>query len=789
MNALQKSIFIILTGIVFMLNQFKGLNGATASQIRTVNKPPLRLIPINVAEAIIEPFWDPALSGFNEWEIKLGEEYGLRVWQNWCWVGFEWLRAPADGVALEMSRRLQVDCQAYNRLLVSIVVPEKALFKIMVQTDKGSRFYETLVTGTQKKEYAVALEGGNKIEEIKLLIRSTAGGVQQGWINWIGLQDSHLLAAHLSQWQFFDANWEGYLKPVTYEPTFKPTQGLIFSAAECDQLRSLVQQIMASNRKMPLLEMATTFRERVPEKFIGEYVIRTDQRFNREREHDQVLIQRPGEGYQLAVTAIVLKDKNLLRLAARYALSIAACEHWDESFLNNFPGSTWNHRCFSESICAFETALILDLAGELFTPLGRNFLLRRLAEEGLGTINYNVWKYDYIFHNNQLCWFSKGRMAAALVLEQEWPRVRSQTEQAYQDILESLEKVILSDGGYLEGPGYFQSVIENCGLALFMYARARNQVFSEILPPVLQKTSQFAAAIVSTDDQQDVIPICDSKEKMRSEVLALLATVLPHSYWTTIWKNQLTHSPELPDTFLSLFLSQKLPENTPPLPAFVFLPEMGILATTRCLENEVVKILILGNQAGAGHAHEDKGSFVLEFAGETFAMDPGICAYADPLHLILKHCQRHNMLVPFGTTQRAAPENPLPVDVKPVGTGDSLQFQATIDATPGWEEYYHSWRRTWFSSQPSELLIQDDYVLKQGEGVEFLWNTRLPVSVEEKQVTIHGHRGRVTLKVPSDCEVRIEELPAGPLPPQRRIAIQKYAQSGQIKIKVTLTVY
>ena len=48
-------------------------------------------------------------------------------------------------------------------------------------------------------------------------------------------------------------------------------------------------------------------------------------------------------------------------------------------------------------------------------------------------------------------------------------------------------------------------------------------------------------------------------------------------------------------------------------------------------------------KAGAGHNHEDKGSFVLEFAGETFAMDPGTCDYSNPLAEILSHCERHNM--------------------------------------------------------------------------------------------------------------------------------------------------
>jgi len=52
---------------------------------------------INIAEAIIEPFWDPNLSGFAQWQIEPGEAHGLAISQNWCWVQFEWARKPAAG--------------------------------------------------------------------------------------------------------------------------------------------------------------------------------------------------------------------------------------------------------------------------------------------------------------------------------------------------------------------------------------------------------------------------------------------------------------------------------------------------------------------------------------------------------------------------------------------------------------------------------------------------------------------------------------------------------------------
>ncbi|MFQ9800095.1 MAG: heparinase II/III family protein [Clostridia bacterium] len=47
-------------------------------------------------------------------------------------------------------------------------------------------------------------------------------------------------------------------------------------------------------------------------------------------------------------------------------------------------------------------------------------------------------------------------------------------------------------------------------------------------------------------------------------------------------------------------------------------------------------MVVLGNRSGAGHAHEDRGSFILEYAGQTFAMDPGTCDYSSSYSMMLQ---------------------------------------------------------------------------------------------------------------------------------------------------------
>jgi len=211
------------------------------------------------------------------------------------------------------------------------------------------------------------------------------------------------------------------------------------------------------------------------------------------------------------------------------------------------------------------------------------------------------------------------------------------------------------------------------------------------------------------------------------------------------------------------------------------------MASVRKLGPEQVKLFLMGNRAGAGHTHEDKGSFVLEFAGETFAMDPGTCDYSSPISALVKYCERHNMLVPYGLPERPHPECPLPVDVKPDGHGDEVRFTARLDASPGWDNYYRRWIRSWDSPAPGKLVIRDEWELNRGTGVEFYWNTRMPVTIQEGMVIITGRRGRVEIQVPTGCSARMEELPLFAGDFQRRIVFQKEGRFGILEVQARLS--
>ena len=747
---------------------------------------------INAAEAIICPFWDPELRELDHWTVDPGELHGLLVRQFWCWTSFEWQRPPDDGPALRMHRGLDVDCTGYDALIVSLIAPPDSVLEVTLGTDRGELNYKAPPAGTLKTERRIDLDGAYHLRRIVVEISEGDSGIRSGWFNWIGLQDTAAVPLYERRWRCYDAEWADYIKPPDYTPAFEPSLGIVATREEIEQVRTGHTAYLQNHGASPITKMADSVRGTNPEESIGEYVgffsatrMTSDTRYNRERDHDKMLVT---SGLKAATAGIILKDAGLMRLSARYAMSLAMCANWEDGMVNRFPGSNFDTRCFVQSLCLHDIAMILDLAGDLFTDLGRGYLLRRLSEEGLATVTYNTWKYEYLFHCNQLAWFSPGRMLASLVVERTWPRAVPHTDICYRDLVESMESSILPDGGYVEGPNYFQCVGRDANLAFYYYARGRNLDFGSIVPEIVKKTAGFGAAVASSDDSQDVFAICDAKPGFDQQALAFLDFLMPDTAWGRMLDKSLKNSGFPTSLIGAILFDEARVESTYQFPAIIYLSNTGIACSSRAAHDRPVRMLVMGNHAGAGHTHEDKGSFILEYSGDTFAMDPGTCDYSDPLSNILKGCERHNMLIPTGVDERPHPDSPIDVDVKPVASGDAHRFEAAIDLTPGWERYYRSWTRRIESPTPTIIEIEDAWELVRGEGVAFLWNTTLAVRIapDESKVTVRGRNGTATMYRPEGSDVTLEELPLPNGKRQNRISFITKKMRGTTRVRVEI---
>jgi hypothetical protein len=149
--------------------------------------------------------------------------------------------------------------------------------------------------------------------------------------------------------------------------------------------------------------------------------------------------------------------------------------------------------------------------------------------------------------------------------------------------------------------------------------RALDRPLSELVPEPMRRCGDFGEAVISTDEESDVIPICDAIKDHEIASQAMMASLLPESAWARMLRKTVARShgwpiggknmgasvPAMVDAAISWGLIQRLPaESTAPQP-LASLAMMGALVSQRKLGDAWVKLFIQGNRANAGHTHED----------------------------------------------------------------------------------------------------------------------------------------------------------------------------------------
>jgi len=719
-----------------------------------------KVVQINVAEGMIDAMWDPKIREKDKWKVKDGSEHGLKInWDNWAFVPYEWASRPQDRICLSMERDFAaetrgegVDISDYDTLLFSLVAPEKSQVTLSAKTDKGDFTVTTDPVGTNRVEVELPYKG-QYLYHATLSISTQDQRPGSGWLNWLGVSSKERMPRFFAKYKY-DTVWDGYLVPEGTTPEFRPHFGVFFDEADLEIMR---ERYFAAGKCGKDSIWAPDYSQN-PEDSISDAVqFMDDNRFGRAYMDDKQLLGREGKGANYALYGLLEKDEKALRLAARYAMSLFRCDRWDQGIMSHYPGGIFDHRCFVQSLVVYDLAFILDAAWELFTPLAQRMIFRKMAEEGFGSIQFICWKYEYMFYTNQIAWFVPARMASLSLMEKVWPRVKPYRELVYQDLVENMKHTIFPDGGYQEGPSYAEAIGRDGGRGFYLYARAAGLPLDEIIPECVRRTANLARITESTVEGQDYIPICDSAVKAQMIHLAFMAYMLPESRWVDMYRKKLREAGGVFDDMFSMVLDAKIPQKTEEKAGVVQMPDTGITV----VEWSKGKLLFMGAPANAGHQHEDKGSFVLEYDRESFACDPGICNYSSPFCYQYKTAQRHNMLLPVGTKERPAPLNPCPYDIKPRFAGDDEKFTVDIDAGLAWPDYYEYWKRNWEFTDKRVLKITDSWKLKEScgaNGAAFCWNTVLPVGLAENEIYIKGSRSKVVIKVPESCTVEVKYL-------------------------------
>ena len=759
---------------------------------------PRQPVLLNEAEAIIEAFWDEHLSPLAQYTLRntrgpeqlasqpraaarvstVGDKpeappaFGplppdkARASQFWCFVTLAWDRpagvSAGSRVALPLlafERALRVDLIGYNRLIMRAACPKHVSLTLVATVDGAE---QTIFAGEPGLSSAHEFEGvvrGSVLEHLRLEVASSRDGADEVWLYWIGCAHTRRRKVILAHKPPFTSDWDNWLLPEGTAVEYQPRFGFFFDAAELVALRRkalspLYQPIMDQLRALARDAMNDT---RTPEAQIGQCLAAGDIWSIQSRERDAKTRSFHTDAPVCAFVGLIDQDPACLRFAARIAVSVAHATSWAPHFMQSFPGSTWDTRGFPEAHATAGIALALDWAGAWFTPQGEHLVRYAIATKGLPQIREAFLQYEYMWNCNQHHMIGLGRLLGLLVLQKAWPRTMADLDVCERDLYEIIDRYIQPDGSTHEGVGYWSNSFRATLPALAALARLRGKSLQALVPPKLRTMDNYIASLLSTAGEPGSYhPIADTVgDTVAVDAIAMLAAALGSPLWQGLMADCLRRGKKVKRDWSSdgCFAVIHGPEHFPTeavvdLPAYTKLAKAGTVSSFRRIGQDGVRLFLVGAMENAGHCHRDKGSFILEAGGESFAVDRGAVPYEDAANLpFMKSEVAHNLAVPDGCGQH----NPSPFASDWIAQGNGVALQATIDTGKTWQAPVVSCCRTINSPTPDLIEITDEIELAEPRTVTFFLHSPLPMRTRRGKSTVRGTR--FNLEITADWAV------------------------------------
>ncbi len=499
------------------------------------------------------------------------------------------------------------------------------------------------------------------------------------------------------------------------------------------------------------------FLEREPEKEIRQYLAVGETPYGysaRDRDRGYPM-WRPME--QCAFFGLIDRNSALTKMAARYAICLCHVRNWSEGFVeHDFQGSAVEWRSFFQNTACISLAASLDWMGAVLTDHAKEVICHSIYFKGLAPIKYDFGKNEYIYKMNQGTVFSAGRISALLALNQYWPRMGWELDQAEKDINETLKAIIFDDGAFGEGPAYYGSVIFYSLISLFLLARYRKLDEKAMIPIGILNSADYFGTYMSTTRKPGKLPLSDGGgQGLSYDFLTMLCRATDDPRWIkTLVEafdyNNLKSVNESNGVWLEtsvrslIFGPDDLSRQEEIVPVFKINTSTGHATSRRETEMGQVRLHLCGSSPTEGHSHEDKGAIILEAFGEDLLIDRGSLVYNDPLCQELKYAYMHNLVTLLDTNgQKMCQINPCPKAICPTGYGNEKLLHLSMDTASAWGEAVKKMNRTVDSEEPLSFTITDEIVLKDECPVIFNFNSYYPIEVHGNTVVFSAQKSRL----------------------------------------------
>ncbi|MEM2027579.1 MAG: heparinase II/III family protein [candidate division WOR-3 bacterium] len=714
-------------------------------------------IPINEAEAIIEAFWDQNLSNLKEYKVTLEKSSRAFVRQTWCSAEIYIERATLGKTAVSLERQCDIHLDEYDIIRVFAAIPRWVRMTLKLHVDESDC---TVIDGAVGDGSVNEYDGyvtGKHVTGIRIdfaLSKMQPANIQ---IYWIGLAKKEVQEKMERRKSPYTPDWPKMLRdnPSRLEPKI----GIFFDEEDLILLRQKVKsgylkRVFDNLRLQCIRDMSIN-----PEAEIGRFIPWGDRRWCRNRDMKRTNIADAME--RLAFVGLIDENSEMLRMAARMALSAAHSEYWCESFMGVFPGSTWHHRSFTETKYSYACALVLDWAGSYLTPYGEEVIRDAIIIKGLPRIESDFKRMEYIREMNQGVLFSLGRIIGALSLLPAYPRYKSLLEEAERDLHEIIRKYIQEDGGTLEGMAYWNATFSTAMRLFYALSKYHNTTFEEYVKslPKLIKTGDYALSMLSiVKGGVTYLPINDAKSDQIFDpgLVAAYCRISDRSEWKELYTLIMRTERFMSDPFHLIIAPSEIPVKysvkNVVKPRFSVFPRTGQFCSIR--KDSLLGYVHFHFCSGPTcpyHYHEDKGSFILEVNDESLIIDRGVTSYDHPETTLISASSRHNLLCPkdLNGSFLRQPHYSIGGRITSAFESNGAIFLCS-DNTDAWNKsvFKRNIRRV-FSPTPDLYLIDDVAELNEPHVMVFLSNSPCPIGIKGDGCWIYGEKTSVEI-IPVD---------------------------------------
>ncbi len=716
----------------------------------------MRIVAINEAEAIIEPFWDGGssehptdkLSLLGQYAVTLDPAARARVVQSWCAVEVVIDRAEPGRPVVAMERVCDLEVAEYDVFRVFTSFPSWVRMTVKAVID-GKDFL--LIGGVPGRDTNDEFDGpfsGRRMTRIRLEFSVTENRPARVVLMWLGLSHRAAQDRMEARKSPYTPDWPGALEATPRD--LQPEIGIFFDADGLAALRGKIRLSPYREMFAALREGAVKLMDASPEADVGHFIPKPDRRWCRNRDMARKCTAHEME--LLAFVGLVDGDLAMSTMAARMALSAAHCDTWCESLIGVFPGATWHHRSFTEEIYCRGCALVLDWAGACLTPYAKQLIRDAIVMKGLPRIESDFKRMEYIRHMNQGIVFSSGRIIGLLGLLPAHPRYAGLIAEAERDLHEMIDSYVHPDGGTLEGMGYWAYTFGSVMPLAYALARYHGKSLADYATPMLVKTGDYALAMLSTaNDGATYLGVNDAHNDsyLPPALVAAYGRLSPRKEWKDLYAAMRRAGKLGGDMFhLVVAPDEEWPGEPLVRPRLDVLPDVGQASSIRKdpALGHVLFHLCSGPTYG-GHFHQDKGAFILEVEGETLACDRGVTNYDHPETGLIGIAARHNLLYPehpdgILVYQPAQAFGGALIVAREEGGRACL----ASDNARAWEDGLFSVNlRRVASPRPDLYLIEDEITMAEAWAMSFRVNSVLPMRQAGNEVWIDGKKASLRI--------------------------------------------